>query len=102
MKRTTGAWIDVLEKADIPCAPVNDLAQAYDELRETSPDMVQTIDHARLGKLTQLGVPFKFSACGGDIRRPPPMLGEHTAEVLGELLGRSSGDIAKLRAQKVI
>ncbi len=102
MKRTTVAWIDVLEKADIPCAPVNDLAQAYDELRETSPDMVQTIDHARLGKLTQLGVPFKFSDCGGDIRRPPPMLGEHTVEVLGELLGRSSGDIEKLRAQEVI
>ena len=102
MRHGTAHWIDVLERADIPCAPVNDLATAFAELKTTSPDMVQQVQHVALGSLSQLGVPFKFSACGGDIRRAPPMLGEHTGEVLSELLGRSSEAIAALRSDKVI
>lgn len=101
-ERSTDAWIALLEEADVPCAPVNALAAAYAELKTTAPDMVQQVQHPALGKLSQLGVPFKFSACGGDIRRPPPMLGEHTDEVLGELLGRSAAELAELHAQRVI
>jgi crotonobetainyl-CoA:carnitine CoA-transferase CaiB-like acyl-CoA transferase len=100
--RSTGDWIALLEMADIPCAPVHDLDTAYAELRETSPDMVHSIAHPALGSLTQLGVPFRFSNCGGDIRRPPPMLGEHTEEVLQEILGRKTEDIAALRQRKVV
>ena len=99
---TTAHWLDVLEAADIPCAPVNELAEAYAELKTTSPQMVQRVPHPVLGSLSQLGVPFRFSACGGDIRRPPPMLGEHTDEVLTQLLGRSAAQLAELRASKVI
>ncbi|CAN5354154.1 CaiB/BaiF CoA-transferase family protein [soil metagenome] len=102
MEHTTEHWIEVLEEADIPCAPVNELAQAYEELKTTAPDMVQSVQHPALGRLSQLGVPFKFSNCGGDIRRPPPMLGEHTAEVLAELLGRTDKQIDLLREGKVI
>lgn len=98
----TAHWIEVLEAADIPCAPVNELGPAYEELKSTAPDMVQRVAHPVLGSVSQLGVPFKFSACGGDIRRPPPMLGEHTDEVLGTLLGRSKGQIEQLRERKVI
>jgi crotonobetainyl-CoA:carnitine CoA-transferase CaiB-like acyl-CoA transferase len=100
--RTTNAWINILERADIPCAPVHDLDTAYAELRETSPDMVRTVPHPALGSLTQLGVPFRFSNCGGDIRRPPPMLGEHTEEVLADILGRSADAIAALRKRKIV
>ena len=101
-EHTTAHWIDALEAADIPCAPVNELAEAYAELATTAPDMVQRVAHPVLGSLSQLGVPFKFSACGGDIRRPPPMLGEHTDEVLAQLLGRSAQDIETLRQSRVI
>ena len=100
--RGTAEWAAILDTADIPYAPVNDLATAYRELRETSPAMIQKVPHPALGALSQLGVPFKFSNCGGDIRRAPPMLGEHTDEVLGGLLRRSPEDIAALRAGKVI
>lgn len=100
--RTTAAWIDVLETADIPCAPVNTLATAYDELNTTSPGMTTTVTHPALGALSQLGVPFRFSEAGGDIRRPPPMLGEHTHEVLTGLLGRSEDDVASLRKRKIV
>ena len=98
----TAHWMDVLEAADVPCAPVNELDQAFAELKITAPDMVQQVVHPVLGSLSQLGVPFKFSNCGGDIRRPPPMLGEHTEEVLATLLGRSAKDLALLREHKAI
>jgi crotonobetainyl-CoA:carnitine CoA-transferase CaiB-like acyl-CoA transferase len=101
-QKTTQAWIEILEAADIPCAPVNDLRTAFAELAQTSPAMTQVVDHPGLGKLSQLGVPFKFSDCEGDIRRPPPMLGEHNEEVLKGLLNRSDTDVAALRAAKVI
>jgi crotonobetainyl-CoA:carnitine CoA-transferase CaiB-like acyl-CoA transferase len=100
--RSTAAWIAILEAADIPCAPVNDLATAYAELDETSPGMTQTLQHRELGALSQLGVPFKFSDCEGDLRRAPPMLGEHTEEVLRDILGRSDQDIARLRSAAVV
>jgi len=101
-QQSTTHWLKVLEDADVPCAPVNELNTAFEELKTTSPDMVQRVPHAVLGSVAQLGVPFKFSDCGGDIRRAPPMLGEHTAEVLSQVLGRSAEQIDKLRHAKVI
>lgn len=98
----TAHWLAVLEAADIPCAPVNELWQAFAELESTAPDMVQRVAHPALGSVAQLGVPFKFSGCGGDIRRPPPMLGEHTEEVLTQLLRRTPSDLRRLRETKVI
>lgn len=100
--RTTDEWAAILDTADVPYAPVNDLATAFAELEETSPGMVTKVRHAQLGMLSQLGVPFKFSASAADIRCAPPMLGEHTDEVLGGVLKRSPEDIAALRAKKVI
>jgi crotonobetainyl-CoA:carnitine CoA-transferase CaiB-like acyl-CoA transferase len=101
-QKSTKAWIEILEAADIPCAPVNDLRTAFAELAQTSPGMTHVVEHPGLGKLSQLGVPFRFSDCGGDIRRPPPMLGEHNDDVLKSLLHRSDADIDALRAAKVI
>jgi crotonobetainyl-CoA:carnitine CoA-transferase CaiB-like acyl-CoA transferase len=100
--RRTAAWIEALEAADIPCAPVNDLATAYRELAENSPGMVQTVEHPRAGELHQLGVPFRFSGCAGDIRLPPPMLGEHTEEILIGVLGKTDKDIESLRRKMAI
>jgi crotonobetainyl-CoA:carnitine CoA-transferase CaiB-like acyl-CoA transferase len=101
-QKTTAQWITLLEKADVPCAPVNDLQTAFGELEATSPGMTQRIDHPGVGSLSQLGVPFHFSNCAGDLRRPPPMLGEHTEQVLADLLGRSPAQIAQLREAQVI
>ena len=100
--RPTAAWIDILEAADVPCAPVNDLKSAFAELGQTSPSMTQVVEHAALGPLSQLGVPFRFSDATADIRRAPPMLGEHTHEVLTGLLGRSEAQVAALQQSKVI
>ena len=101
-RKTTAEWIALLEAADIPCAPVNDLATSFADLADTSPGMTQTVTHPELGPLSQLGVPFHFSACEGRIERAPPMLGQHTEEVLKDILGRSQEQVDALRAAKLI
>ena len=79
--RSTREWLDILDAADVPAAPVNDLPTAFADLQQISPGMVQSMPYEG-AELHQLGVPFRFSNCGGDLRRPPPLLGEHTDEVL--------------------
>ncbi len=102
IKRTTGEWLRALEDADIPCAPVNDLRTAYQELGKNSPGMVREVLHPTLGSIHQLGIPFKFGACATDIKRPPPMLGEHTEEILLNVLNRDSLGIDLLREKGAI
>jgi crotonobetainyl-CoA:carnitine CoA-transferase CaiB-like acyl-CoA transferase len=101
-RKRTQEWLAVFDAADIPSAPVNDMAQGYAQLAQTSPEMVQVVDHPTAGALHLLGVPFGFSASRGDIRRPPPRLGEHTVEVLRDILGTTGEEIERLRASKVV
>lgn len=101
-RRTTEQWIDILERAEIPCAPVNDLSTAFHDLSIHSPDMVVKMRHADVGDIQTLGVPFKFSRTPGAVEAAPPMLGEHTESILTGLLGRSASDISALRERKII
>jgi len=101
-ERTTAEWLAVFDAADIPAAPVNDMATAFEELRTTSPGMVQEVMHPKAGPLHLIGVPLRFGDAQGDVRRPPPMLGEHTDEVLREVLGVPDPELARLRREKVI
>jgi succinate--hydroxymethylglutarate CoA-transferase len=64
--------------------------------------MVETIEHPTIGPLKMLGTPFKFSAMPASVRRPPPTLGQHTADILAQELGLDAGEIAALRAEKVV
>ena len=60
------------------------------------------LDHAAAGKLPLVASPMRFSGTRLEYRLPPPLLGEHTDEVLKELLGKSGAEIAKLRAEGVL
>jgi crotonobetainyl-CoA:carnitine CoA-transferase CaiB-like acyl-CoA transferase len=100
--RTTTDWLGLLERNGIPCAPVNTLRQAFAEPQLAANGMVRTVQHPTIGALTQLGAPYRLGGGTLPIRRPPPLLGEHTGEVLGDLLGLSTEDLDKLRADKVI
>ncbi|MCC6531168.1 MAG: CoA transferase [Burkholderiales bacterium] len=102
LARTSAEWLEKFDAADIPSAPVHDMAQAYDELQRISPHMVCEVAHPVTGPLHVLGVPFRYSAMRGDVRLPPPCLGEHTDAVLGAVLGLSAAELEQLRERKVI
>jgi crotonobetainyl-CoA:carnitine CoA-transferase CaiB-like acyl-CoA transferase len=64
--------------------------------------MVRTVQHPTAGAVKMLGIPFRFSDTPASIRRPPPLLGQHTEQVLRDVLQLSDGHIAELRSAKVI
>ena len=80
--RTVAEWRERLDAADVPNGPMNDLADLFDDpyLRQTG--FFHTYTHPEAGKIVAMGIPVDFSASPGNIRRPPPVLGQHTREVL--------------------
>jgi formyl-CoA transferase/CoA:oxalate CoA-transferase len=83
--RPSAEWLAALDAADVPCGPVNDLLDAIESPQAGARDMDVTIDHPRLGRLRQVGNPIKLDGQAAPPRRPPPLLGEHTGEILREL-----------------
>jgi formyl-CoA transferase len=81
----TAEWLERLHAAGVPAGPVSDYAQAFEDPQTEAREMVVEADHPQAGRVKMLGIPLKLSATPGSVRRPPPVLGEHTREVLAEL-----------------
>ena len=88
---TTAHWCTKLEAAGVPAGPVLNHVEALSDPHCLARDMVQEVEHPAAGRSKTLGIPVKLSRTGGAIRRPAPMLGEHTAEVIAEWLGTGDG-----------
>ena len=101
-KKTTAEWLDLLEAAGVPNGPINDIAQVFQEPQVQARGVKIELDHAAAGKLPLVASPMRFSATPLEYRLPPPLLGEHTDEVLRSLLGKSDAEIARLRAEEII
>ena len=84
---TTAHWCRKLEAVAVPAGPVMNHVEALSDPHCLSRDMVQEVDHPAAGRMKTLGIPVKLSHTAGAIRRPAPMLGEHTGEVIAEWLG---------------
>jgi succinate---hydroxymethylglutarate CoA-transferase len=96
------AWLAKLMAVGIPCGKINSVAEALDDPHTAARDMIETVEHATIGSLRMLGIPFKFSETACSVRRPPPMLGQHSDEILSGELGLDAKAIAELREAKVI
>ncbi|MEM8754646.1 MAG: CoA transferase, partial [Pseudomonadota bacterium] len=85
--KTEAEWMATLEAVGVPCGPVNDIPAAIDDphARERGSRVRQDHPVAGKGYVETLGNPVKMSATPVTYRRPPPMVGQHTAEVLAEL-----------------
>ncbi|KAJ54377.1 acyl-CoA hydratase [Actibacterium mucosum KCTC 23349] len=94
-------WVAELEPADIPFSAVYDVGEAFDDPQLKARDMMLSVDHPVEGTIPQLGFPIKLSGTPCAITAPPPTLGQHNAELLGDL-GLDDADIARLAETNVI
>lgn len=99
--RSRQAWMEVLEPLGLPCGPINSVAEALTSPQTQAREMVAEIPHPTAGRMRVVGSPLRFSGAPGAIRRHPPLLGEHTDEILGEL-GYNPADLDRMRAAGVI
>jgi len=101
-KQTTAQWMDIFKKAELPYSPINNLKQICEDPIITHRNMLVEIDQPGAGKVKIAGSPIRLSETPGKIYAHAPLLGEHTEEVLQEILGYSRQDIGRLVAEGVI
>jgi crotonobetainyl-CoA:carnitine CoA-transferase CaiB-like acyl-CoA transferase len=101
-RRSTREWLQVLEAAGVPNGPINDVAQVFEEPQVRARGVRVELDHPVAGKLPTVASPMRFSATPLEHHAPPPLLGEHTDEVLRSVLGKDAPEIARLRADGAI
>ena len=99
--RPAAHWLETLERAGVPCGPILDYAEVFADPHVRARGMVQEIDHPAGGRIRQLGPAMKLSATPAALRRPAPLLGQHTAEILGEL-GYGEQTVTDLIARGVV
>ncbi len=99
--RERRAWLASLEEAGIPCGPVNDIADVFADPQVRARGMIGHVEHPHAGMVPLVASPLKLSATPVDLRHAPPLLGQHTDEVLREA-GYDDAEIAALRARGAI
>jgi len=87
INKTINEWLEVLEKAELPCAPINTIDKIVNDPHIKARDMIVEVEHPVAGHLKMAGVPVKMSATPGKVEFHAPLLGQHTAEILNEFFG---------------
>ena len=101
LKRPRADWLDALDAAKVPCGPINDLADVFADPQVQARDMTATVAHPHSDALRLVASPMKLSATPVTLRRAPPLLGQHTDEILAEL-GLDGAERMRLRTLGVI
>ena len=101
-KKTTKEWSELFEKADLPYSPVNSIKDICADPHIRYRNMLVEIDQPEVGKMTITGSPIHLSETPGEVYAPAPLLGQHTEEILKNVLGYSEGDIDALKREGII
>ncbi len=100
--KTRDEWVEAFGAAGLPTGPINSVAAVFGDPQVLHRGMLHEVEHPTAGKVKMPGIPVKFSLTPGAITAPPPLLGQHTAEVLSRVLGLSAAEIAQLGQDGVI
>ncbi len=101
-RRPRDHWLAELERVGVPCGPINALDQVFDDPQVRYRGLKVELPHPLAGSVPLVASPLRFSETPVDYQRPPPTLGQHTTEVLGDVLGLDPDTLASLRAGGVI
>ena len=100
--KTTAQWVSQLEAAGVPCGPINDLSQVFADPQVLARGLAIELPHVLAGLVPQVASPIRLSETPVEYRNAPPLLGEHTQEVLQRVLGLTAGGLDALRASRVV
>jgi len=101
-RRATREWVELLDAAGVANGPINSVEQVFQEPQAVARGLKIELDHAAAGKVSLVANPMRFSETPIDYTRAPPVLGQHTDEILRDTLGMSEAEIGKLRADGVV
>jgi formyl-CoA transferase len=102
LARTTKDWVDALEAAGVPNGPINNIAQVFEEPQVRARGLRIDLPHPTAGTVALVASPMRFSGTPIEHKRPPPTLGQHTDEILRDMLGLDDAAIGALREAQVI
>jgi crotonobetainyl-CoA:carnitine CoA-transferase CaiB-like acyl-CoA transferase len=100
--RTKREWIELLEAANVPCGPINDMKEVFEDPQVRHRGLRVDMPHPAGSAAPVVASPLRLSKTPVEYRLAPPLLGQHTAEVLKGLLGKSDAEIARLRSAGVV
>ena len=101
-QRDVNDWLADLAQAGLPCGRINSIPEVFAHPQAQARAMTLESEHASAGTVRLTGFPYKFSSTPAEIHRPPPLLGEHTEEILTDLLDYSPEDVTILRNNRAI
>jgi crotonobetainyl-CoA:carnitine CoA-transferase CaiB-like acyl-CoA transferase len=101
-KKSSESWISELSAEGVPCGPINDLDSVFADPQVKHRALAQSLPHKAAGKVPTVANPIRFSETPAEYRSGPPVLGEHTSEVLKELASLDDKKIAELQSDKII
>lgn len=100
--KTTTEWVTQLEAVGVPCGPINDLAQVFADPQVQARGLAMQLPHALAGLVPQVASPIRLSETPVEYRNAPPLLGEHTRQVLKQVLGLHADAVEALRQSGVL
>lgn len=100
--RDAGEWLEAFRQAGLPCGPINSIPEVFDHPQAQNRNLALETEHETAGTIRFPGFPYKLSATPAQVRLAPPLLGQHTEQVLAELLRYSSETVADFQARGVV